>query len=167
MYVWAGVRRLQGFDLVERLLPRFPAFMGSRDLAVVNFGLHHGEPSAYVAALGNFSAYVSAHRDELPALLWQQTSAQHFASEWGTGEYPGGDPPFQCAPLANLYLQKDGALALEPGAQDPGELLLGGWRNALADPAMRAAGVPVVQSYNESVPLWQMHRYNAKGLECT
>lgn len=154
-------------ELVGRLLPLFPAFMGRRDIAVLNFGLHHGQPPDYAEALSNFSAHVSAHRAALPALYWQQTSAQHFAEAHGTGEYPGGDPPFQCVPLANVYLQRDGTLALEPGAEDPGQLLAGGWRNALADPVMRAAGVPVVHSWNESVPLWQTHRYNAKGLECT
>ena len=32
---------------------------------------------------------------------------------------------------------------------------------------MAAKGVPVVPTYNESVPLWQHHRDNGDGHECT
>ena len=45
----------------------------------------------------DFAAYVSQHRAALPRMLWQQTSAQHFKTE--NGEWPGGEPPYECAPL--------------------------------------------------------------------
>lgn len=45
-----------------------------------------------------FAAYVARHRAALPRALWQQTSAQHFKTD--AGEWPGGEAPFECAPLA-------------------------------------------------------------------
>lgn len=37
----------------------------------------------------------------------------------------------------------------------------------MADPVMRAAGIPIIQSFNESVPMWAAHRDNGQGHECT
>ena len=56
---------------------------------------------------------------------------------------------------------------LEPGHKDTADVLHGGWRNALADPIMRAAGVPIIQSFNDTVPLSDAHRDNGSGHECT
>ena len=32
---------------------------------------------------------------------------------------------------------------------------------------MTAKGIPVVHTFNESVPLWRMHRDNGAGHECS
>lgn len=40
-------------------------------------------------------------------------------------------------------------------------------RCACDSQVMAAKGIPVVHAYNESVPLWQMHRDNGAGHECT
>jgi elongator complex protein 2 len=32
---------------------------------------------------------------------------------------------------------------------------------------MRKAGVPIVETWNETLPLWDYHRDNGAGLECT
>lgn len=65
-------------------------------------GLHHGTADDYGAALASFTAHVQQRRDQLPRVLWQQTSQQHFNAPPGSGEYPGGRPPFECGPIANL-----------------------------------------------------------------
>lgn len=37
----------------------------------------------------------------------------------------------------------------------------------LANDVMRKAGVPIVEAWNETLPLWDYHRDNGAGLECT
>ena len=37
----------------------------------------------------------------------------------------------------------------------------------IANGVMREAGVPLVETWNETLPLWEFHRDNGAGLECT
>ncbi|KAL4433808.1 hypothetical protein ABPG75_000249 [Micractinium tetrahymenae] len=158
----------RGEDIVQRLLPLLPRLGASpSDLLVVNFGLHHGTTDDYGAALQAFASHVHARRGQLPRVLWQQTSQQHFKTPQGSGEYPGGRPPFECARIANLTVVRDGLVELEPGRADTFGLLAGGWRNAAADAAVGAAGIPVIPTYNETLWMADMHRWNKDGLECT
>ena len=46
-------------------------------------------------------------------------------------------------------------------------ILKGGWRNLIADPLIRSARLPIVYSWNETVPLHAYHRNNGQGHECT
>lgn len=158
----------RGDDMVQRLLPLLPRLGAApSDLLAVNFGLHHGMPDDYGAALAAFTAHVQQRRDQLPLVLWQQTSQQHFKAPQGSGEYPGGGPPFECGPIANLSVVSDGAIELEPGKADSFGLLAGGWRNQAADAAVGAAGIPIIRSFNETLWMADMHRWNKDGLECT
>jgi hypothetical protein len=161
---------LQGTDLLTRVLPLLASLPGlavpSRDFLVVNFGLHH-DRSDYRQQLAAFAAYHSSNAAALPRLLWQPTPAQHFAGSDGSGEYPGGQPPFQCEPLPGIHVEGEGRLALPDGGRDRFGLLRGGWRNAAADSVMRRAGIPILPSYNESVWMHAFHRDNGAGLECT
>ncbi|KAL4450744.1 hypothetical protein ABPG77_001100 [Micractinium sp. CCAP 211/92] len=162
------VRGDRGDDIVQRLLPLLPRLgAGPSDLLALNFGLHHGKPDDYAATLAAFTAYVGQHHDQLPRVLWQQTSQQHFKTAEGSGEYPGGGPPFECGPIVNLSVVRDGAIELEPGTADTFGLLAGGWRNQAADSAMAAAGIPIIHSFNETLWMADMHRWNKDGLECT
>lgn len=52
---------------------------------------------------------------------------------------------------------------LAPGAADPGRILEGGWRNAAADPLIHAAGIPMIQTFNETAMMWEDHRDNHDG----
>lgn len=36
-------------------------------------------------------------------------------------------------------------------------VIMGGWRNKLSEPIMRASGIHYLQTWNESVPLWGGH----------
>ena len=47
--------------------------------------------------------------------------------------------------------------------------LRGGWRNELAEPMMRALGIPSLKTWNQTVPMWQYyHNYNWKVMtDCT
>lgn len=53
------------------------------------------------------------------------------------------------------------------GKQEKRLILKGDWRNAAGDPLIRAAGIPIVESWNESAVLWRAHRDNGQGYECT
>ncbi|KAL4856502.1 Presequence protease 1 [Chlorella vulgaris] len=164
------IRADKGTDLLTRVLPLLASLPGlavpSRDLLVVNFGLHH-DRSDYRQQLAAFAAYHASNAAALPRLLWQPTPAQHFAGSDGSGEYPGGQPPFQCEPLPGIRVEGEGRLALPDGGRDRFGLLRGGWRNAAADSVMRRAGIPILPSYNESVWMHAFHRDNGAGLECT
>lgn len=63
--------------------------------------------------------------------------------------------------------QGNGTMELEPGFTDKYGLQQGLWRNKAADAVMRSAGIPLIQSFNESVPMWRAHRDNGQGYECT
>lgn len=97
-------RPAQANSLVEKLLPVFPKFVGARDVAVLNFGLHHG--ADIETAVRYFTNYLAAHRGALPSrTLWQQTAPQHFKNKAGSGDYAWGKPPFECAPLPDIRIE--------------------------------------------------------------
>ncbi len=33
----------------------------------------------------------------------------------------------------------------------------GGWRNKIALPVMRDLGIPIIHTWNQTVPMWQYH----------
>ena len=41
----------------------------------------------------------------------------------------------------------------------------GGWRNRISDPVMAKLGIPVMRTWNLSVPLWEYHHGFQVGLE--
>ena len=58
----------------------------ARDIAVINVGLHYGvgDPK-YEEGFGFLKDFIREHREELPQLLWKDTSPQHF--EYENGHY--------------------------------------------------------------------------------
>lgn len=162
------LRTDQGKDFHGRALPALLEnnLTSQADILIANFGLHHGDTKEYQWRLWAFVEFYKKHADRLPRLFWQQTLAQHFASP--SGEFGGGSPPFKCRAIRSFKrLEGNGTLVLQPGAKDPSGLRRGLWRNAAAGQVMAAAGIPVIQSFNESVPLWAAHRDNGAGWECT
>lgn len=166
------IRADVGGFLIDVLLPKFQQYGGQpQDIMVSNFGLHHSSKDDYKATLTRFREYLEANSSSLPDVFWQQTPPQHFKSF--QGEYPGGDPPFECAALP-LNLSSDGTMELlvEEG-EDPDEnaiLLQGGWRNAMAHEVLGEVSgelITVAHTYNHSTPLYKFHRDNGKGHECT
>ncbi|CAL8465497.1 g5033 [Coccomyxa elongata] len=146
-----------------------------RDFLVLNFGLHFSETyREELQGLVNEVAKLRAE-GEFPQLIWKDTAPQHFQTTFG--EYPEDKPkpPFECGPIGlaspptpgmeKWRLREDHAVeVLQPGYETIAE---GGWRNKIANEVMRAAGVPVVEAWNETLPLWDYHRDNGAGLECT
>ena len=71
-----------------------------------------------------------------------------------------------CRPI-NATLLPDNSLASEDlGLQG---VLAGDWRNQAANPVMRELGIPVLHTWNWTLPLWEYHHnYNRRGKsDCT
>lgn len=75
---------------------------------------------------------------------------------------------FNCTPIRGVSLAADGKLEAaafpsQGGAgQGTGDLsvpLAGGWRNLMANRVMRSLGIPLVSTWNESLPMWPYHRW--------
>lgn len=44
----------------------------------------------------------------------------------------------------------------------------GGWRNKLALPVINALGIPIINTWNQSLPMWQFHtHFSEKHGDCT
>lgn len=150
----------------------FPILLSAgqpHDLLILNVGLHFIPD--YQGELGKIASTVTEQRTKLPQVLWMDTPPQHFLTEFG--EYPRdmGNPPFNCWYLGKaenkdpLSLSKDHQLTtIDPKYQQVAD---GGWRNIIARPVMMAAGIPVLQTWNESMLLWNYHRDSGAGWECT
>lgn len=64
-------------------------------------------------------------------------------------------------------LQNQGSIFQLENTTNSFHILTGNWRNTVADPSMRRARIAIIPSYNESLWMWNMHRDNGGGMECT
>ncbi|EIE23050.1 hypothetical protein COCSUDRAFT_63432 [Coccomyxa subellipsoidea C-169] len=151
-----------------------------RDYLVLNFGLHFSdsyreELEVFIGQASFPSVQALRSAGEFPHLIWKDTAPQHFKTTFG--EYPEDKPkpPFECAPIGKGMPPQVGADKWRLREDHSVELLSpefatvaeGGWRNKIANDVMAKAGVPVVAAWNETLPLWDYHRDNGAGLECT
>lgn len=155
--------------VLDLVLPILSTAGTSRDCVILNVGLHFIPD--YASEIGKIATAFSEQRLNLPQLLWMDTPPQHFLTEFG--EYPRdlSKPPFSCWYIGKadnkdpLTLSKDHQLTtIDPKYQHVAD---GGWRNIIARPLMLSAGIPVLQIWNESTLLWNYHRDNGAGWECT
>lgn len=58
--------------------------------------------------------------------------------------------------LAQVELQPDHSLNSSDPEKD--EILEGLWRNRAAREVLRPLGIPFVETFNDTVPLWDFHR---------
>jgi hypothetical protein len=73
---------------------------------------------------------------------------------WADGTKKGagaGERHERCRPLSQQELSS-------------AEVQAGGWYNSVAASIIREAGIPVFDTYNETVPLWQFHMWDK---DCT
>lgn len=65
------------------------------------------------------------------------------------------DKGFSCKPMSSVTLLPDNALqSIDPAM---GVIVGGGWRNRLTLPVIERLGIPVMHTWNQSVPLWEYH----------
>ena len=155
-------------NLTQRVLPNFRKFTGKpSDVIVVNVGIWYSIPSQYETDMAHFAGYYSAHKYELPFMLWRDTAAQHFATP--TGEFGLRLAiPFVCKPL-NVTLQDDNLLMPQEqcDAAAARDIVQGGFRNRIANPIISSLGMPIIQTWNLSVPLWEYYHHVAEKGDCT
>ncbi|KDD73428.1 hypothetical protein H632_c2187p0, partial [Helicosporidium sp. ATCC 50920] len=156
------LRANKGLHVVQDVLPNFE-LLGARhsDVMVVNFGLwHHLREGDYESLVALFARAASKLQRALPRVVWRDNSPQHFVIEHG--EFPHPDEVAQklhgvrgCQPIEGVSLLEDGRLE---GADL--HVLQGGWRNKISNPILDDWGIPVVHTWNESVPMWDAHTPN-------
>ena len=155
-------------NLTQRVLPNFRKFTGkASDLMVVNVGIWYSRPSHYEQDMAAFAEYFTAHKYDLPFIVWRDNAAQHFAT--ATGEFGLRlAMPFVCKPL-NVTLQTDNTL-IPQQESDPAaaqEIVQGGFRNRIANPVISSLGIPIIQTWNLSVPMWEYYHHVAEKGDCT
>lgn len=62
---------------------------------------------------------------------------------------------FKCKAMQNIRLNARNELE----SNDPGmkKIVEGGWRNKISLPIIEGVGIPVMHTWNLSVPLWEYH----------
>ncbi|KAK9816555.1 hypothetical protein WJX72_001866 [[Myrmecia] bisecta] len=160
------IRANNGNDTINVAMPLLEQGLAKpEDVMVVNFGLHHREEAAYVELLQRFVQQYEQNKARFPNIIWKDTAPQHFKTQTGLHEKGLGQPPFECAPIANVSIQPDHVLTASHAGQEA--VLRGSWRNELANELIRNAGMPIIEGWNETVPLWEYHRDNVlRGYEC-
>lgn len=83
-----------------------------RDIAVINAGLHYGigDPK-YEQGFDFLKTFIREHKEELPHIIWKDTSPQHFEYENG---YYWCSPATACCSCIHVtrHLQEDFPAAL-------------------------------------------------------
>lgn len=155
-------------NLTQRVLPNFSKFTGKiSDLMVVNVGIWYSRPAHYERDMAEFAEYYAAHKYDLPYVVWRDNAAQHFATP--TGEFGLRlAMPFVCKPL-NVTLQSDNTLLPQQNcdAAAADDIVQGGFRNRIANPHISSLGIPIVQTWNLSVPMWEYYHHVAEKGDCT
>ena len=65
------------------------------------------------------------------------------------------DKGFSCKPMSSVNLLRDNTLQSDDPAMDV--IVRGGWRNRLTLPVIEKLGIPIMDTWNQSVPLWEYH----------
>ncbi|KAK9830112.1 hypothetical protein WJX72_009847 [[Myrmecia] bisecta] len=147
-----------GFGVLQRVA-------NPQDVVVVNFGLWHTFwPEVYTALLRGFADYYQQHKHHLPGMVWKDTSPQHFPTAFG--DFEGGEAPFDCRPVDQVAQQPDGSLlALSPEYE---LVARGGFQNTQAREILGRVGMPIIDTWNDTLPLWDYHSGTpGKDQECT
>eukprot|EP00884_Botryococcus_braunii_P019887 jgi/Botrbrau1/6582/Bobra.0189s0009.1 len=150
-----------GGVLVEHVMPNLPGLGALHsDVMLVNFGLHHSDSGHYEDSLHLFSQYFQKHREQLPYMIWRETSPEHFQTYTGEQYCPDCEPPqkpFVCQAVEGVTLNVRNELEVS----DPRKEVVarGNWRNERARGVMRQLAIPIMPIWNHSLPLWQFHTH--------
>eukprot|EP00884_Botryococcus_braunii_P023107 jgi/Botrbrau1/9480/Bobra.0252s0098.2 len=155
--------------LAHTLLPLFPALGVKRtDVMVLNFAIWINSRQEYERNVSAFANYYQAHKEELPFTIWRDSSVQHFDTP--TGDYqcdgcPSPSYPFICQAIPNVTLNDRNEL--EADAFHVAEVVAGGWRNRIALPVMEQLGIPIMHTWNTSLPIFHFHHNFQEKDDCT
>ncbi|EIE18670.1 hypothetical protein COCSUDRAFT_45154 [Coccomyxa subellipsoidea C-169] len=168
------VRSNMGDWLVTNLLPRF-ARLGAlpSDIMILNFAVWINKAEELAANVMMWAEYYQRFRDSLPFTIWRDASIQHFDTPTGDYKCDGcvdakpraDDTGFNCKAMDLVTLNPANELeTTDPAMQ---VILEGGWRNRVTLPVMEKLGIPIVHTWNLSVPLWQYHHSFQEKDDCT
>lgn len=166
------IRCNNGLDLISDILPNAKALSTPKDIWQINFAVWINKHEDYAENLEAFQKHYEEHERDMPDIIWRDGTPQHFPKS-ATGDFEGwGGVNYPCKPL-NVTLNSKGLLHTD----DPELTILtqGGWRNKMATLVMQHLGIPVIATWNQSVPMWEWHhhynphwRYQGYGNgECT
>lgn len=155
--------------VLDLIIPLLMTMGHPHDILVLNVGLHYTPD--YEKDLQKIAAVFREQQSKLPQLIWMDTPPQHFHTEFGEYSKEISGPPYNCWYIGKannkdpLRLTSDHYLStIDPKYQS---VVDGGWRNVVSRAVMAAADIPVLQIWNESTALWNYHRDNGAGWECS
>lgn len=130
------------------------------DIVVMNTGLWSNDVETYQARLNTFAEYYQRHQHELPFFVWRDSSPQFFHTP--TGDFDKSEHAV-CQPIGfpdgGILLTNNNALMTDLETSPHLQIVLeGGWRNQLSRPVMQRLGIPVIETWNTSVPLSEGHK---------
>ena len=84
----------------------------------------------------------------------------HYAGDFKCDGCPDAQPRpddkgFSCKPMSSVALLLDNSLQSSDPAMEV--VVGGGWRNRLTLPVIERLGIPIMHTWNQSVPLWEYH----------
>ena len=159
--------------------------MRGADVAVVNVGIHFNDPDTVRRMTAQFADFWVASVEEegpaaLPALLWRETTAQHFGGEARGGNY-GGEPGDQvCAAVGydearetdfrngadGPQLQQLRLRPISPCSPHAHRPRRPPAAAAEALPVLHAARIPVLRAWNATQRLGPGHHPAGRLLPC-
>ena len=144
------------------VLPYFyKGLTGKRnDIVMMSTGMWSNDVDTYSSRLSTFAQYYKLHKQELPYFVWRDSSPQFFHTP--TGDF-GGSVHAVCQPIGfptgGVTLDRQNALVSDFDIAPQLKIVHeGGWRNQLSRPVMTALGIPIIETWNRSVPIWQYHK---------
>ena len=159
-----------------RLLPDYERLtMKHSDTVIFNVGLWLNDVETYTREMQEFATYYHEHKKRLPFFLWRDSSVQHFNTP--VGNYFTDPVSWDCLPLGTL-LGGVGSITVDDtniihrntGPEELELILEGGWRNKAARPMMEELGIPLVETWNKTLPVWKYHHHyheNPDHNDCT
>eukprot|EP00884_Botryococcus_braunii_P003717 jgi/Botrbrau1/13346/Bobra.0158s0002.1 len=129
-----------------------------RDILLYNFAIWSNDEEDYRRHLEAFAKVYRQESGRLPFTIWRDSSSQNFNTS--TGDYDPallGPPP--CFPVGRNLTDEDAVRLLPNGhlvsdRKDLQVLVEGGWRNKVALPIIEALGIPIMHTWNQTLPLW-------------
>lgn len=158
-----------------RVLPQYERMtMKKSDIVLFNVGLWLNHPEEYSSAMQEFADYYARHKADLPFFLWRDSSVQHFNTE--TGNFRNDPISWDCLPLGTA-VSGHGAIRVDDnnvvhsqGSEELDVVLEGGWRNKAVRPVITQLGIPVIDIWNKTIPVWRYHHHyheNPEHSDCT
>jgi hypothetical protein len=160
---------------IVRLLPDYQRLTMKRsDIVIFNVGLWLNDVETYNNEMQEFVNYYREHRADLPFFLWRDSSVQHFNTP--VGNFFVDPISWDCLPLGTLVgglgaIEVDNDNKIHRNGPQELELIVdGGWRNKAARPMMEQLGIPLIETWNKTLPVFRYHHHyheNPEHSDCS